>query len=310
MEGFYARRAGENGAMLGNMDGLALLAKRSSLEIMTQKVRKDATVWLSPGTGDEDFEFFFVHEGEVEINLDDEIMIFRPGDSFFIQGLKQNVFLRCTQPTLLLYVSTCPVFTEQAYWQEELKSMVQRIDEKDHYTTRHSRAVMRYAVKLYEQLKDECGELSLEDYVVASLFHDVGKCNIPGEILRKKGDLTAVEYRAIMRHPIDGARLLEPIFGKPIAELARSHHERMDGSGYPFGLKGEEIPFGARIMAVADAFDAMTSDRGYNRVKTFEEAANELCHMPDAFDRRVTQTLRELVRQGAIRHEEEENEQS
>lgn len=299
MEGFYARRAGD-GSMQGMADGLLLLAKHKNLEIMTQRVDKNATVWLTPGTDEDDFEFFFVHEGEMKIDIDGETLSFRAGDSFFIHRLKSNTLMRCTQSALLLYVSTCPVFSGEAYWQEELRDMLRRIDEKDHYTRRHSRAVMRYAVRLYEELKEYCPGLPLEDYVLGALFHDVGKCNVPGEILRKKDRLTNDEYRVIMHHPVDSGRILEPIYGKRIAELARSHHERMDGSGYPCGLRGEEIPFEARILAVADVFDAMTSDRGYNQVKTFEEAAQELYNLDRIFDRRVTETLVRLVAAGEI----------
>lgn len=308
MEGFYARRAGD-GSMPGMADGLLLLAKHSNLEVMTQRVDKNATVWLTPGTGEDDFEFFFVHEGEMEIDIDGEVITFRAGDSFFIHRLKNNALMRCTQSALILYVSTCPVFSSEAYWQEELRGMLRRINEKDHYTRRHSRAVMRYAVRLYEELKEYCPGLTLEDYVLGALFHDVGKCNVPGEILRKKDRLTNDEYRVIMHHPVDSGRILEPIYGKRIAELARTHHERMDGSGYPCGLMGEEIPFEARILAVADVFDAMTSDRGYNKVKSFEEAAQELYMLDRIFDRRVTETLVRLVQAGEITAAEGEDDE-
>lgn len=308
MEGFYARRAGD-GSLQGMADGLLLLAKHKNLEIMTQRVDKNATVWLTPGTDEDDFEFFFVHEGEMEIDIDGEKVSFRAGDSFYIHRLKNNTLMRCTQSALILYVSTCPVFSSEAYWQEELRGMLRRINEKDHYTRRHSRAVMRYAVRLYEELKEYCPGLTLEDYVLGALFHDVGKCNVPGEILRKKDRLTNDEYRVIMHHPVDSGRILEPIYGKRIAELARTHHERMDGSGYPCGLMGEEIPFEARILAVADVFDAMTSDRGYNKVKSFEEAAQELYDLDRIFDRRVTETLLRLVQAGEITVAEDEEDE-
>lgn len=308
MEGFYVRRAGDRNSP-GTTKGLMLLAKHGNVEIMTQRVDKNATVWLSPGTGEDDFEYFFVHEGEMQIDMDGETITFRAGDSFFINRLKNNVLMRCTQSALLLYVSTCPVFSSEAYWQEELRGMLRRINEKDHYTRRHSRAVMRYAVRLYEELKEYCPGLSLGDYVLGALFHDVGKCNVPGEILRKKDRLTNDEYRVIMHHPVDSARILEPIYGARIAELARTHHERMDGSGYPCGLMGEEIPFEARILAVADVFDAMTSDRGYNKVKTFEEAAQELYLLDRVFDRRVTETLLRLVQAGEITVVEDEDDE-
>ena len=111
----------------------------------------------------------------------------------------------------------------------------------------------------------------------------------------------------IQQHAADSARILLPKYGPRIAELAHSHHERMDGSGYPRGLKGDQIPFESRILAVADAFDAMTSDRGYNRVKTFAEAAAELQAMPQRYDPLVTAALAQLVSTGGIRSDEEDD---
>jgi len=91
-----------------------------------------------------------------------------------------------------------------------------------------------------------------------------------------------------------------------VAEIARNHHERLDGSGYPCGLSGEEISLPAKIVAVADVFDAMTSERGYNAVKSFEEAAGELCSLSGKFDPYITGALRDLVAGGALRREEKE----
>jgi HD-GYP domain-containing protein (c-di-GMP phosphodiesterase class II) len=305
LEGLFTHHAAEDAQ--GSTDGLSLLAKHGDIEIMRQLVTAGATVWLSPGSGENTFEFFFVQRGRLEIAPDgDDVQSFGAGDSFYVHGLNQNVMLRCIEEAELLYVSNSPVYDNEMYWQQELQSLLRRIDEKDHYTKRHSRAVMEYALQLYKELKDHCPGLALEDFVMGALFHDVGKCNVPGDILRKKARLTNDEYHLIQHHPIDSARLLEPIYGPRIAELAYSHHERMDGKGYPRGLKGDEIPFEARILAVADTFDAMTSDRGYNRVKSFEEAAQELLDMPEAYDPTVTKTLARLVSEGRIGLQKEE----
>ena len=299
MEGLFTHHA-QAGAR-GSAEGLSLLAKSGDIEIMRQMVTAGATMWLTPGSAENTFEFFFVHRGRLEIAPEgDDVETLTSGDCFYVHGLKQNVMLRCIEAAELLYVSNCPVFDSEVYWQQELQELLRRIDEKDHYTQRHSRAVMEYALQLYKELKDHCPGLKLEDFIMGALFHDVGKCNVPGDILRKKARLTDEEYRLIQQHPIDSARLLEPIYGPRIAELAYSHHERMDGRGYPRGLKGEQIPFEARILAVADTFDAMTSDRGYNKVKTFEEAALELQELSDSYDPQVTAALMRLVREGRI----------
>lgn len=306
MDGFFGWHS-HQGAFSGRADGLALLAKSGKLEIMTQRIEESSTAWLSPGEDEENFEFFYVHEGSLEVTFDeDKTEVFEPGDSFFVKGLKQSILLRCLKKALLLYVANIPTFDEEAYWQEKLKELTLRIDEKDHYTRRHSHAVMNYSIQLYRQLTDHCPGLSLNDYVVAALFHDVGKCNVPDEILRKPARLTDEEYEIIKRHPLDSARILEPYFGKRIADLTRMHHERMDGSGYPDGLKGEEIPFEARILMVADAFDAITSRRSYNEVRSMEDAAKELYELKEQYDPVVTETLLRLVQEGSIILEEDD----
>ncbi len=123
-------------------------------------------------------------------------------------------------------------------------------------------------------------------------------------MLQKPDRLNAEELRYILRHPVDSGRILLQNYGEEIAEIARNHHERMDGSGYPRGLSGEDISFASQIVAVADVFDAMTSDRGYNEVKTAEEAAEELVRLDTQFDRRITSMLQRLVAEGTLNKEE------
>lgn len=297
MEGLYTHL----GRQHARSSGLSLLGMQGNLEIMTQRVTRGAAVWLTPADSSDTIEFFFIHEGGLDVMNGDQVEIhLEPGDSFHIIGLKKDVLLRCTEDTLLLYISNCPIFDNEAYWQEELQELLRRIDSQDHTTRFHSYGVMQYASELYKALADHCKLLTLEEFVVGAVFHDVGKSNVPGHILHKKDRLTAEEYKLIQQHPIDSANILEPRYGARIAQLARLHHERLDGSGYPQGLCGDEIPFEARILAVADAFDAMTRGRGYNQVKTFEEAVEELKQMPNAHDPLVVNTLARLVADGTI----------
>lgn len=308
MKGLYLHLAQEKGTK--ENEWLSLLAKKGNVEIMTQQVVKGATAWLYPAQNETDLEFFFVHAGKMEIVLaENEVRHIGPGDSFYTQGLHQNVLMRCLEDALLLCVSTCPAFDEQYYWQRELQALVKRVDEYDHNTKRHSRAVMRYAVMLYEALEEHVNGINLEDFVVAALFHDVGKCNVPGHILKKKERLTPEEYEVVKRHPEDSATILQPMYGEKIAGITKMHHERMDGSGYPRGLKGEAIPMEARILMVADSFDAMTTERGYNAVMTPEEAADEIVCQQTLFDPLVAQTLHEMVYSGRIAAMKKENDE-
>lgn len=295
MDGLFVQSAGMQ--QIGGMSqGLTLLAQREHMEIMLQPIKKDAVIWLSPGEKEDDYEFYFVHSGKLEfVDLDGTEEYLYPGDSFLVQGLKESIMLHCLEQAELLCFSSAPVFRGSDDLQENLRRLLDQIDAKDHYTKQHSKAVMHYAIRLYEELKDQCPGLSLDDYVVGCLFHDVGKCRIPDEIISKPSQLTPKEYQIMKQHPIESYRILEPVFGERVAKLARYHHERMDGSGYPSGLKGKEIPFEARILMVADALDAMTSKRVYSNPRSLLDAARELYSLPQHYDRSVTSVLLRMV---------------
>ena len=147
-------------------------------------------------------------------------------------------------------------------FEQTAEALANAIDAKDTYTNGHSRRVAEYSLKIAKEAgksEEEC-----EKVYFAALLHDVGKIGVPIEILSKKGRLTDEEFEYIKQHPVIGGQILSNIKQSPwLAEGARYHHERYNGKGYPEGLKGEEIPEIARIIAVADAYDAMTSNRSY-----------------------------------------------
>ena len=145
-----------------------------------------------------------------------------------------------------------------------LQMMAQAVDLKDPYTSNHSQRVSRYAVRLARAL--ELSEREVERIRIGALMHDIGKIGISGRIIRKPDRLTPAEHAVMRQHSSVSADILEPleILGES-ASMVRHHHEHWDGSGYPGGLKGEEIPLGSRIILVADAFDALVSDRPYRR---------------------------------------------
>ncbi len=147
-----------------------------------------------------------------------------------------------------------------------IKSLAAAIDAKDPYTRGHSERVAFYSVAIARELGLD--ERSLERVQIAALLHDVGKIGIEDAVLRKPERLTEAEYAIIKRHPIMGANIMAPIRQlKDIIPGMRHHHEALDGTGYPDGLAGGEIPLLARVIAVADTFDAMTSDRLYQKAK-------------------------------------------
>ena len=149
------------------------------------------------------------------------------------------------------------------------------VDARDHYTSSHSKKVSEYAVALAEALNLE--PLEINKLSTCALLHDIGKIGISDEILTKQGELTAEEWEAIKTHPQLGATIVSHVGNlAPYVLGILHHHERYDGSGYPQGLKGEEIPLEARILAIADAFAAMTSERPFSNALPHEEALEEI----------------------------------
>jgi HD-GYP domain-containing protein (c-di-GMP phosphodiesterase class II) len=153
-------------------------------------------------------------------------------------------------------------------------SLARAVDSRDAYTGSHSERVASFAAQIAEQLGLPADQIELTR--LAGSLHDLGKLAIPEEILRKPAALSDAERLVLERHPQIGYRMLESLGVDPIADWVLHHHERWDGVGYPDGLAGEGIPMGARIIFVADAFDAMTSDRLYRAALTYEEAVAEV----------------------------------
>ena len=179
-----------------------------------------------------------------------------------------------------------------------IRAIVEAVDAKDPYTRGHSGRVVEYALMIGRAVthnKDKLKEIE-----ISSILHDVGKIGIPDRILGKPGRLTRREERYMERHPEFSAAIIEPIeMLKKLTANILHHHERLDGHGYPSGLKDKEIPFVARIICVADAFDAMTTDRPYRRRKSRRAAFQELKrHSGTQFDERLVGILiREIKKQ-------------
>lgn len=158
---------------------------------------------------------------------------------------------------------------------EVIQALVSTIDAKDKYTEGHSKRVANYSVMLAKALglkPEECKEVYF-----SALLHDIGKIGIPDEIINKKGHLTEDEYEKVKQHPVIGSKILKSIsIMNNISVGARGHHERFDGSGYPDKKAGDEIPLTARIVGVADAYDAMTSNRSYRTIMPQKKVREEI----------------------------------
>jgi len=176
--------------------------------------------------------------------------------------------------------------------------MVAVLDYRDTETQWHSRRVSRFTRRIAEQL-GVTDERDLRTIEMGSLLHDIGKIGVPDVILRKPGKLSDAEWAIMRKHPEIGEAILastERMRG--VAGLVRHHQEKWDGSGYPDGLKGDDIPLGARILAVCDAFSAITDDRPYKKARSRENGLAELRRCAGVqFDPRVVAAFTRLIEQ-------------
>ena len=198
------------------------------------------------------------------------------------QGLARRVRERTAELTAAL------AGVAQAY-SSTLAALVHALDAREHETSDHSQRVVRYTLAIAERM----GIAHVEDIGRGALLHDIGKIGVPDSILLKPGPLTHAEWAEMRRHPEVGYRILEAIdFLRPAAEIVLAHQERWDGGGYPRKLRGEAIPLGARIFAIADTLDAMTSDRPYRKAATFAQARQEIARCASTqFDPRCVEAF-------------------
>lgn len=189
----------------------------------------------------------------------------------------------------------------ESNFQAMVQAFVKVVEAKDPYTAGHSERVMAYAMWVGEAMGLRPNEL--RTLRMGCLVHDVGKIGVPDSILTKPGALSSVEFAAIRQHPSAGVRIIEhiPLFNDCVP-IVRHHHERLDGTGYPDCLKGDEIPLLVRIAAVADCFDAMTSTRAYRSGMDVERAIGELRRdaQRGALDPEIVETFDEIVRREGV----------
>ncbi|MGC2707940.1 MAG: HD domain-containing phosphohydrolase [Candidatus Sulfotelmatobacter sp.] len=173
-----------------------------------------------------------------------------------------------------------------------IEALALAIEAKDQTTGEHLQRVRVYAMELAREL--QLTEDETEALQAASVLHDIGKLAVPEHIIAKPGKLTPEEFEKMKSHPIVGAEILEQVdFPYPVVPIVRAHHEKWDGSGYPYGLKGEAIPIGARILSAVDCLDALASDRQYRKALPLDDAiAKVVSESGISFDPRVVEVLR------------------
>src|SRR2546426_11706238 len=178
-----------------------------------------------------------------------------------------------------------------------IEALALAIEAKDHTTHDHLQRVRTYSIELAKEMG--LTNCELEALHAAALLHDIGNLAVPELIISNPGMLTPEEFEKMKIHPVVGAEILERVrFPYPVVPIVRAHHEKYDGSGYPFGLKGDEIPIGARILSAVDFLDALASDRQYRRALPLEEVIPRLAaESGKAYDPRVGEVLARRYRQ-------------
>jgi diguanylate cyclase (GGDEF)-like protein/putative nucleotidyltransferase with HDIG domain len=173
-----------------------------------------------------------------------------------------------------------------------IEALALAIEAKDHTTQRHLQRVRVFAVAIAEELG--LSEDDSEALRAAALLHDIGKLAVPEHIINKPGKLTPEEFEKVKIHPIVGSDILQRVeFPYPVAPIVRGHHEKWDGTGYPDGLKGENIPVGARVLAVVDSLDALVSDRQYRNALSLDAAVEQVASRSGtSFDPKVVEILK------------------
>lgn len=273
---------------------LSLLAKKDNFEIMLYEIKADRPNSITPGDSPDLMEFYYILEGSIVIEDGKDSVKLQKYDYFYVNNIKETVPVRTLEDTKMLYVSSQPVYNLLYTYTGELRSLLDKSEQKDAYTHNHSNRVQDLSVKIAQKL----GLSSEINYTIAlaSLFHDIGKFFIPDEILNKPAKLSDEEFNYIKMHSTYSSELLKGKFIEDIAQIVEQHHERLDGSGYPNGLKENQIRIEAKIIGVTDSYDAMTSDRAYRAKMKPKEAIEEIISLADKlYDRDVAYALEQVL---------------
>lgn len=251
-----------------------LLAAGDGTEVIRHILHPKARWALRPAEGWDALEWFMVLSGTLRWFRPEGDVVMGPGEYVSACPVTEELLFQAETEVVLLYVTSQPVFHHYSREVQEMMALAVAVEQKDGYTADHCRRIMSRSMQVGRRLGLSPPRLFALHF--AAFFHDVGKTVIPDSILKKPGPLTGEEWDVIRRHPVVGREMVERTYLREAGPIIDQHHERMDGSGYPYGLKGEAILAEAQIIAVVDSFDAMTSDRVYRKAKSVEAAVHEL----------------------------------
>ncbi|TQR21547.1 HD-GYP domain-containing protein [Psychrobacillus vulpis] len=252
-------------------------ANNISYSLYTLLPESTSWIYYNPNDCSDFTERYTILSGELEVERNGENIVLYPGD--VIDTTKNDAIFTCyTKEGVEILLEMTSSYFEMSFTEREIIQLdAKRIQEVDGYTYHHCARIRDYSIELWKRLKPKSEGLSILS--LGSYFHDIGKLAVPIEILNKLGNLTDDEWKIIKMHTTIGAEMMrnhEIERLRQAAFIVEEHHERYDGKGYPFGLKGDEISLEASIVSVVDAFDAMTTNRVYRGAITIEEAIQEM----------------------------------
>ena len=277
-----------------------LLATSRGLEAVRGTLKKGYRLHIYPAEdGCQPTEVYYLLHGSLGFDSPEGPHVLEPGAHLVAHGLQEAMVFTALTDIVFLYLTSRPSFHKISASLETLRSLTAKLACKDAGETEEHCSRMRqlsYATGRTLGLSQH--RLHLLDY--AAYFHDIGKIEVPAEILQKPDTLTSAEWSVVKRHPVSGRELLDNTFIEEASDIVEQHHERLDGSGYPYGLTAPDILLEASIIAVADAYDAMTSNRPYRPALSRDEALRELTryagrHYPEEVVDALLTNLDELV---------------
>ena len=300
-DGLHIVRGGESQNSIGKRDNRAeQLVQHGTLEVTRHWIAAEKHFYLDAADEWAGFEFIYVLSGNITMELDDRKEDLHSGDYLHHRGLPERAFFRVNTDVELLMVSSPPSYHLVREEIQGILELARTVEEKDEVTQGHLDRLERLASMTGERLG--LSGQRLIDLSYAAYLHDIGKVKIPDEILNKNGPLNDEERIVMQTHTTRGGEMLaDHEFLSNASKAVVSHHENFDGSGYPEGLKGDEIPIEARVIRVVDTYDAITSARPYQGALSKEEAIRELVNGVDKqFDRRVVSAFIEVVSDGMV----------
>ncbi|MCA9835346.1 MAG: HD-GYP domain-containing protein [Trueperaceae bacterium] len=258
--------------------GFEFLFSRGSIELMFGTLDEGRTMHAIP-EGEGAVEVYYIIDGLLSLESRANSAILKSGDYFVARDHIRTQACFANTKVNFLYFSNLAKNNGIEIFHNELINLASEVEQKDGYTADHCHRLQRLSVRTAKALglgSDEIFRLGL-----GALLHDLGKVKVPLEILNKPGKLNNEEWAVIKEHPLQGSKMLANTELEIAATIVAQHHERLDGSGYPFKLKGNEILTESYIVAVADTFDAMTTDRSYRKALSTEVALAEIKALAD-----------------------------